>query len=648
MGKKKKDKKDNKHKKKDKKSKQKSKKMPIIKNNVKVNVNCNCSPDVNVKCECNCHSGKSSSSSKETEPKALQGIESKDSKDTPSKSKEPSKGMGFKNIIGNIGKVATKAAGIGIIVADVAKNIGTGILDLTTKTSQASVEIIRISEETGLSTTKLQELKYAASQTGVEFSNIQTAAVSMNDTIALAREGNNAQAEAFQALGVAIQDTQGNLLSSDEIFNQVVTKLGNMADETERNALASQIFGSTATELTPMLEAGGEGLQAYKDRAHELGLVMSEEVLESNAKFSESLGNMKDVMGKIKGEFEQVGAAVMDKIGSALIPILEKLFNWISENMPMIQEITGTVFGFIGESIDFFIQLIKDIINWFKEWTANNEETINSIKDKFSSLFEAVKSTFEAIVDRIEEALEFIGELWNKYGDEIMAVLEAAWDIIVTIIETAITIITDIFNIFAALFKGDWEGLWNGIKELFSNIWEGINNILGKYIEALKLAVSTGLGFIKDIFSNIWNGIKDVVTGVWDGIVSGIKGSINTILKAINSMINGMNKLKFDIPDWIPIIGGKTWGLNIPKIPLLAQGGYIAGSGLAVVGERGPELLQLPRGARVYSNNDTKEILSRGGINQNITINSPIPLSPSLIKRKTLEASRQLAMEWGV
>ncbi len=608
------------------------------------------------------------------------------------KGEKPAKGMDLKKIIGNISKVAGKAANIGVIVADVAKNIGTGILDLTTKTSQASVEIIRISEETGLSTTKLQELKYAASQTGVEFANIQSAALSMNDTIALAGEGNNAQAEAFQALGVAIQDTQGNLLSSDEIFNQVITKLGNMADETERNALASQIFGSSATELTPMLEAGGEGLQAYKDRAHELGLVMSEEVLESNAKFSESLGNMKDVMGKIKGEFEQVGAAVMDKIGSALIPILEKLFNWISENMPMIQEIIGTVFGFIGESIDFFIQLIKDIINWFKEWTANNEETINTIKDKFSSLFEAVKSTFEAIVDRIEEALEFIVELWNKYGDEIMSVLEAVWDIIVTIIETAITIITDIFNIFAALFKGDWEGLWNGIKELFSNIWEGISSILDKSIEALKLAisvglrfindifsniwngikeffssiwegignildesietlkstVSAGLGFIKDIFSNIWNGIKDIVTGVWDGIVSGIKGAINTILKAINSMINGMNKLKFDIPDWVPIIGGKTWGLNIPRIPLLAQGGYIAGSGLAIVGERGPELLQLPRGARVYSNNDTKEILSRGGINQNITINSPIPLSPSLIKRKTLEASRQLAMEWGV
>lgn len=652
------------------KNKKKSKKAPFIENKVdvdvnyysspKVDVNCNFSPDIDVNCDCNCGNSKSSSSPHEAESKKSQGVESKASKNSNSSNSQnasskgnASKGLRFNDIVSNITEVATKASNIGLIVADVAKGIGSSILDLTSKTAEASSEIVRISEETGLSTTQLQELKYVASQTGVEFSNIEAAALTMNGTLDLARQGNNAQAEAFQSLGVSLEDAQGNMLSTDEIFSQVIMKLGTMADETERNALATEIFGSNATELSPLLEAGGEGLQNYKDRAHELGLVMSDEVLNSNANFADSMANMKETMGNIKSEFDQVGTAVMNQIGTALIPILQGLFDWVLNNMPMIQEIAGTVFGFISDSVGFLIDVVKNVIDWVKEWAANNEETLNGIKEMFTACFEAVKSVIEGILDFIGEAIGFFIDMWKEYGDEIMAVLGAIWDVIVAVIQTAINIITDIFNIFVALFKGDWEGLWNGIKQFFSNIWKGIGNIIDKYIGYVKKVVTKGLEIISGVFSKIWGGIKDFVTGIWDGIVSGIKGGINWVIGGINGFIKAINSLKIKVPEVeIPIIGkvgGFTIGLpNIPTIPLLAQGGLIARSGLAIVGEKGPELLQLPRGAAVFSNKETRNILGRGGITQNVTINSPSPLSPSLIKRKTLEASRQLAMEWGV
>jgi hypothetical protein len=82
---------------------------------------------------------------------------------------------------------------------------------------------------------------------------------------------------------------------------------------------------------------------------------------------------------------------------------------------------------------------------------------------------------------------------------------------------------------------------------------------------------------------------------VWDGIVDGIKGAINFIIKGINTFIRGINKIK--IPDWVPGVGGK--GLNIKEIPLLAAGGEITQKGHAIVGEAGPEILELPQGAKV-------------------------------------------------
>jgi phage-related protein len=153
--------------------------------------------------------------------------------------------------------------------------------------------------------------------------------------------------------------------------------------------------------------------------------------------------------------------------------------------------------------------------------------------------------------------------------------------------------IADVIRIVLALIKGDWEEVWDGIKSFFNNIWDTICN------------AAEGFG---KIFGNIFEGIKKVVLGVWDGIVDGFKKAINWIIGGINTFIRGLNKIK--IPDWVPGVGGK--GINISEIPTLAKGGDIIRAGAAIVGEAGPELLELPRGARVTP------LAAAGGITINI------------------------------
>ena len=97
---------------------------------------------------------------------------------------------------------------------------------------------------------------------------------------------------------------------------------------------------------------------------------------------------------------------------------------------------------------------------------------------------------------------------------------------------------------------------------------------------------------LKNLGSGIWSGIQTLgsnigsfFSGVWDGIVSGFKGFINIFINGINIIIGGFNKLSFTAPDWVPGIGGKTIGFNLPTIPLLAKGGIATGPTLAMVGE---------------------------------------------------------------
>ena len=112
-------------------------------------------------------------------------------------------------------------------------------------------------------------------------------------------------------------------------------------------------------------------------------------------------------------------------------------------------------------------------------------------------------------------------------------------------------------------------------------------------------------GVLTGNWSKCWEGIKNIVSGVWDGIVSFVKGGINMLVSSLNFFIRGLNKIK--IPDWVPLVGGM--GINIPEIPMLAKGTDYFQGGLAIVGEEGPELVSMPRGAKVTPNSETMNIL---------------------------------------
>ena len=107
------------------------------------------------------------------------------------------------------------------------------------------------------------------------------------------------------------------------------------------------------------------------------------------------------------------------------------------------------------------------------------------------------------------------------------------------------------------------------------------------------------IDFLTGVFTGNWEqvfqGLANIVKGIFGAIVELVKIPINNLINMLNIVIDGFNKIK--LPDWVPGIGGK--GLDIPHIPALAKGGDITTGGAVLVGERGPELLDLPRGARV-------------------------------------------------
>ena len=151
-----------------------------------------------------------------------------------------------------------------------------------------------------------------------------------------------------------------------------------------------------------------------------------------------------------------------------------------------------------------------------------------------------------------------------------------------------------------------WNDFWGGIKTGASNAWEGVK---GMWNACVGWFNDTIINPVKTAFSELWEGIKSFLSNPLEGIKNMFKGAFNWIIDKMNGVINGLNKLQ--VPDWVPLIGGK--GINIPNIPRLWKGSNFTIGGPTLVGEQGPELVNMPRGASVMPAHKTRSMLEGVG-----------------------------------
>ena len=170
-----------------------------------------------------------------------------------------------------------------------------------------------------------------------------------------------------------------------------------------------------------------------------------------------------------------------------------------------------------------------------------------------------------------------------------------------------------------------WKNFGDDIKAIVSDLVEGIGLLMYPFI---------------DFFVGVFTTIADSVMWVFEKMWAGIKQIINWIIDGVNIMVKGLNKISVDVPSWVPGIGGNKFGFDMAEIPHLAEGGNITQPGSVLVGERGPEVLSLPKGAQVTPLNHGKPI--------QVTNNfySPKELDEYEVTRRTESTFRKLEFEY--
>ncbi len=282
-----------------------------------------------------------------------------------------------------------------------------------------------------------------------------------------------------------------------------------------------------------------------------------------------------------------------------IAPIVAKIIAAIKVVGAVIGGVAAGPIALIVAAIAALIAIIILVIKYWDEIVAAFKTAWQWLKDVFAAWWETFSEFWIGIWETVKSALlaawEWIKDLFLQYHP--VGLVISHWDTI----------------------KEFFSGLWDRVKEIFSGAMQAIGNFITDKFNAV---VNFLIG-IRDKIIGVFQRVKDRVTEIWEGIVGSIKGAINSVISAINGMIGRINKIRVDIPDWVPEYGGKTIGFNIPKIPKLHTGtDYFMPPGGAREG-----LALLERGERVIPKDAS----------QDVNINIDFRGLPSNVDERTLK-----------
>lgn len=368
-------------------------------------------------------------------------------------------------------------------------------------------------------------------------------------------------------------------------------------------------------------------------------------------------------LAKTKGVFEYVGNLidiVKQKFNEwnadgSIDNLKEKLGNIFKNIIDFIPKAINLILGFI-DNLNWILPVVLGIVAGVKTWgivsnitsialdlMAKKQAIVNIATKIFNKT--AWSNPWVLVIGVIVASLVFLALNFNKVKEYALKFWEVLKNGCLVVGNFIKQIFQGIFDFIVLIFNG----ILNVINTIINNIvntfkfgFQFIAFIIKTYIETVVITINSIISNVKAIFSGIITFITGVFTGNWEQALNGLKsiaeGIFNIIknifmapfkffAKGINWVIEKINSLSINIPDWIPLIGGNTYSFNIPTIPTdmpnYATGTSYHKGGLARINERGSgEIVNLPNGTKVIPADKSKKLLEKStGNNINITIN---------------------------
>lgn len=525
------------------------------------------------------------------------------------------------------------------------KRLAEAMVEGVQDSAEYADEILTLASVTGLSTQTLQEFSYMAELIDVSLDTVTGSLTKLTNNMQAAASGSGAAYDAFQALGVSVTDSEGHLRNAEDVFYDVIDALGQMENSTERDAYSMDIFGRSAQDLNPMIEAGSDALADFAAEAEEMGYVLDDEALSS-------LGEMDDSFQRVQRQMEAVRNQIVVAMAPAISNIADRFQEWASHvDWDAVAEKITEIMDIVIEVVDWVVdhkEIVLGIIGAITaaiialtvaQWAMNAAMIANPI-----GIIITIIGALIAVVIALEKKFHVFSRFFSAVWEGIKTVVRTVVDAIVGFFRGAYTVITTIWNAITGFFSSIWEGIkavfsavgnfflerfraaldivtsiWSGITGFFSGLWEGIKAIFSN---------------VAEFFSGIFTAAKNVISTIIGGIVAVIKAPINGVIALINLFIRGLNRIR--IPDWVPGVGGL--GIHINELPYLARGGVLKKGQVGLLEGSGAEAVVPLENNAAWVHAVAKDMAREmGGQTINITVNAAAGQSETAIANMVMQ-----------
>ncbi|MDD3394173.1 MAG: hypothetical protein PHG19_05985 [Anaerotignum sp.] len=454
------------------------------------------------------------------------------------------------------GSLAAGIATAGIkALADGLKSLVGALKDTVVGTAQYADDIATLSVQTGISTDKLQEYNYMTGLADVELETITGSMSKLTKNMATAQKGTGDAAAAFEALGVSTTNSDGSLRDNEAVFGDVINKLGEMTNETERDAYAMQIFGKSAQDLNPLIALGADGFNNLAQEAKDMGYVLDEDALGSMLAVADAMDRTERAADTIKNQISTQLAPVITELTDSFIGWAQSV-DWGA---------VGDKIGGVMESISSFVGEIVD----------NKETILSTITGIAAGL---LAWNVAGIITGVVGAIRGV-DAATRTAAATQAIFNAVMKAnpIVLVVSLLVGLVAALVTAYKTNedFRNKVNAAWSAVKEHVAGTIEGVKKTVDDMKEKFRLFVE----WFTDIPNQMKEIGKNLITGLWNGItdkVEWLKGKVSGVVDKIKGWFTGQDGFDTHSPSkWSEkvmgwVMQGMAVGVNKTKAIAIA------------------------------------------------------------------------------
>nr|DAE12383.1 MAG TPA: tail tape measure [Siphoviridae sp. ctR5S1] len=305
------------------------------------------------------------------------------------------------NSMGSLNTASVKIAGGFVALAVAIAKAEKALISMTKESAAFADNIITLSMQTGQTTDQLQEFSYATELIDVSVDTLQGSLTKLTNNMQDTINGTGNAKASFEALGISVTDADGNMRSANDVFYETIDALGDVKNETERDAMAMDIFGRSAQDLNPLIIQGSETLKAYAQEAHNVGYVLDDEALSA-------LGAVDDAYQRLQKSQEGAKNQLSAEFAPYLTEFYEKITKLIRDGGQALKD-SGIV-----DSFGMLLETVGDII-------APTDQLSSDTVPKLTEALRPLAEIMAGIADTIDFIDGFatvaVGGVWTALFD---------------------------------------------------------------------------------------------------------------------------------------------------------------------------------------------------------------------------------------